>query len=1021
MKEKLIKNTPIFGELTEGEQRAIAERMRLESYTDEDIFAKGRPSSGLYLVKEGWVKLFDNGSVVASLGVGSLLGEIDFFLGRPYNLTAKASGKASVWVLDQSTLAELLEDDPELGLRLGLSFGRGIVQFQPYLAQQLTGVRFLRELSARELSLVAQHLSPRRIAANETIYRSGDQPTGLYLLERGAVRLLGDHDDDYTELTSGDAFGEMAAISGKPHHDTAQAATDSIVWQLSPADLAALTGTSPSIKSNLSRNLRARLSGSDQSYAVAVLRRIPLFSELSGEVLSDVVRLLLLRYVPAGEIIFAQGDAGDAMYIVDSGYIDIIVDAPGKPSQLQGRFTDGDYFGETALLTGKTRTATAHAVTDANLWCLYRTDFDSLLVKHPQISAALSHALQDKLNSTTDFTAEPHLKKIAVRGGLSRTQLDELSSLLQPRRYQAGSTICYEGSTGDEMYFVERGQVELWATSAQGPVQLEALTEGDYFGEIALLSGRPHLGTAYAVTDTNIWALTKADFDSFLRRYPNLGVVLSRILSERMEETLSRLRGTPQRSLPPPGGLASSRPVQPFFGPSSGAGPSRPVSPVRSTGPMPPVPVRPSGPGAGSRPGPALPPRALTPVQRQGPSQYTQPMPPGPTGPAFHTQYTQPLPPMSRPGAVSPPTSRPVPPAASPAESSSNRAQKRRRKSDRRAGGPSSMVPLSPGAAVEPSLDRPQGRVPQLPGPAQARSISNRRLSRYNNSISVWFAKRSLGAKLRLLAIAVALVWICGIMAPSFIISVLAATFSDQGAVPGSNRSRLDQMREQGAIAAVGVLPFVETVTPSPTPSPTASTTPTQTPTASPTPIPSATPTPTLTPTPTQTPTPVPTETPTPTPTSPIPIAMVPLPPTFTPEPPTPEPTATPNVDFRLVGVRQLTPCENQSKHHIFIKVQDPSGQGINNVPVKIEWAPGVDGHVIATTETKTDRVGVLDPGRIDFAMFKGSYTVEVMGGTSQIAGPVTPDFGTNEPCGENAVANSLFHISFEVIFERTY
>lgn len=145
---------------------------------------------------------------------------------------------------------------------------------------------------------------------------------------------------------------------------------------------------------------------------------------------------------------------------------------------------------------------------------------------------------------------------------------------------------------------------------------------------------------------------------------------------------------------------------------------------------------------------------------------------------------------------------------------------------------------------------------------------------------------------------------------------------------------------------------------------------------------------------------------------------MVPLPPTDTP---TPEPTPTPNVDFRLVGVRQLTPCENQSKHHIFIKVQDPSGQGINNVPVKIEWAPGVDGHVIATTETKTDLTGQLDPGRIDFAMFKGNYTVEVMGGTSQIAGPVTPDYGTNEPCGENAVANSLYHISFEVIFERTY
>lgn len=119
--------------------------------------------------------------------------------------------------------------------------------------------------------------------------------------------------------------------------------------------------------------------------------------------------------------------------------------------------------------------------------------------------------------------------------------------------------------------------------------------------------------------------------------------------------------------------------------------------------------------------------------------------------------------------------------------------------------------------------------------------------------------------------------------------------------------------------------------------------------------------------------------------------------------------------------MRQLTPCENQGKHHIFVKVEDAAGQGINGVPVKVEWAGGADGHVLVNTETKTDLKGQLDPGRFDFAMFKGSYAVEVVGGSSEVAGPVTPDYGTNEACGENTVANSLFHQSYEVIFQRTY
>ncbi len=498
MKEEFIKNTPLFGDLSEDEQRAIGKWMRLEQYgPNETLFVKNGDT--LYLIKEGWVKLAgdDSAAVLATLGPGSLLGETDFFSGRPYAMTARTSSDVLVWSLDQAAVISLIKERPQLGLMLGLSFGRGIAQYQPLLAEQLAAIPLLQDLSPRERGLVAQHLAPQRYYAGDTIYRSGEMAAGLFLIELGAVRLLGDNDEDFTELTNGEAFGEMAVISKTPHSNTAQAATEVILWQLSPADFDALTATNPSIKTNLSRNLRARLSATDQAYAAALLGRIALFAGVSREALNDIVRLLLLRHVPAGEIIFSRGDPGDAMYIVDTG--NVVADSATTPGQMRHRYTDGDYFGETALLTGKTREFTVHATTNVNLWCLYRTDFDSLLVKHPQLSVALSQALRDRLNAVEDYTTEPHLKKIAVAGGLSRTQLDELSARLQPRRYQGGSTVYIEGGSSDEMYFIERGQVELWATTAQGPVQLEALAEGDYFGEIALLSGRPRLASAYAL------------------------------------------------------------------------------------------------------------------------------------------------------------------------------------------------------------------------------------------------------------------------------------------------------------------------------------------------------------------------------------------------------------------------------------------------------------------------------------------------------------------------------------------
>ena len=347
LKEEAIKNTPLFAELTDDEQRAIGKRLRLENYKPgETIFIKGRESEALYLIKEGWVKLSagENEPVVANLGPGSLLGETDFFLGHPHAMTARASGSVTVWAFGSSDLNNLITERPDIGVNLGLAFGAGICQYWPRLTQSLADIPLLQDLSDRERSVLAQRLSPQRYFANDAIYRSGDLPTGIFFIQKGTVRLLGETDDDYTELAAGEVFGEMAVISGKVHSNTAQAATEVIVWQLSPADFAGLAENNPTIKTKLGRNLRASLTLADQTYALTILERIPLFENLPEETLKEVARLLLLRHVPAGEFVFSQGDPGDAIYVVDTGAIEAISDTADRPGDLVGRFAAGDFF-----------------------------------------------------------------------------------------------------------------------------------------------------------------------------------------------------------------------------------------------------------------------------------------------------------------------------------------------------------------------------------------------------------------------------------------------------------------------------------------------------------------------------------------------------------------------------------------------------------------------------------------------------------------------------------------------------
>ena len=305
-------------------------------------------------------------------------------------------------------------------------------------------------------------------------------------------------------------------------------------------------------------------------------------------------------------------------------------------------------------------------------------------------------------------------------------------------------------------------------------------------------------------------------------------------------------------------------------------------------------------------------------------------------------------------------------------------------------------------------------------GIGRGTQLLSRRSGSAIGTLAVWFTTRSRHVKLGLLIVLLLLVWLCGITLPSTLINELSANLNggenDIGYAyaqagegdDGSAQLLMQGVRENGAVAA---LPFVETVTPAPSETPAPTDTPTITPTPTGTLIPTWTPTPTITPTPTST------STPTPVPVTPT---RTPRPrPKATPTsagPPTPMPTPTPDADYIIASVRQLTPCENEGNHHIYIRVIDQSGAGLNGIPLKVCWSTGENDCGRPITETKE-----RGAGWVEFAMFKGTYNVRVDGAKSMVASGITPDYQKDEICAAtgNGVANSLFHASFEVIIQK--
>ncbi len=145
---------------------------------------------------------------------------------------------------------------------------------------------------------------------------------------------------------------------------------------------------------------------------------------------------------------------------------------------------------------------------------------------------------------------ESHLRGLKLLAGLSSAQLQDISHRLKPARFRQAETIIQEGQPGDEMYFIESGQVRVLRTHGAQILVLAEMGAGDLFGEMALLTGKPRSATVTALTDVNLWVLGQSDFDELVTSYPTLALALSRLLSDRLSSTDAHILQQPAMAVP---------------------------------------------------------------------------------------------------------------------------------------------------------------------------------------------------------------------------------------------------------------------------------------------------------------------------------------------------------------------------------------------------------------------------------------------------------------------------------------
>jgi CRP/FNR family cyclic AMP-dependent transcriptional regulator len=145
------------------------------------------------------------------------------------------------------------------------------------------------------------------------------------------------------------------------------------------------------------------------------LRRSTLFVALDDETVADVLTRVTTKELQRGEVLFRQDDPADQLWFLGEGRIKLTRVAADQRETLLAILAPGEVFGETCLLEGTPRVATATALLPSTVAVVGRAEVDLLLATHPDVIPVLLQVLARRLRSVNELLTELAFRDVAGR------------------------------------------------------------------------------------------------------------------------------------------------------------------------------------------------------------------------------------------------------------------------------------------------------------------------------------------------------------------------------------------------------------------------------------------------------------------------------------------------------------------------------------------------------------------------------------------------------------------------------
>ena len=261
-----------------------------------------------------------------------------------------------------------------------------------------------------------------------------------------------------------------------------------------------------------------------------IQERVPMLAPITQLQLREFLLDSDIHAPAEGDTIFRYKDYTNSIYSILQGEVHVHPGDPNDPKTPRApiTLTQGQFFGEMSLISGRRRTATVTAGRDCVVIESSRRSLLTLMYSVEGVRRVVEES----------FLLRAIQSQIAP--GCSAEDLAELVRTATIEKYAAGQEIFHEGDAGDCLQLIRRGSVTVSREIGGRDVVLAYVPAGQYVGEMALVSDAPRTATVRAAVATETVRLEGDAFKRLLEAHPDVRKRVQQVYKQRLTSDMDR-------------------------------------------------------------------------------------------------------------------------------------------------------------------------------------------------------------------------------------------------------------------------------------------------------------------------------------------------------------------------------------------------------------------------------------------------------------------------------------------------